>query len=362
MVQTDLEKAVARIDKLEQLKEAKDNELKRVKRANGKLEQELENERQALSVYQAIKTKDLKPPKWLYTPSGNQHEATPVQVFSDWHLGEVQPPDEVANYNAYSDKIAEKRMNYVANSSIKIIREFTAGLHFPGVVLPFAGDMVTGEIHDELTRNNAESVVQTVARWTPKIAAVIEMYAEEFGQVYVPWVTGNHSRRGKTMEHKNQAQDSYDWLIAMWLLDHFSKDDRVTMMPSSSLEQRFSIYSTKFLLTHGYFGGKGGSDSLTRVLNTRKRTANRDHITGNDFDVMIVGHYHTSVFGNGIIQCGCLKGLDVYAHDINVEPEPPSQVLFFTTPERGITMRTPVFAEAPNERKLWKNVSYYRNV
>lgn len=362
MPQTDLEKALARIDKLTQLNQDKDNANKRLVRANGKLALEIEKEQQALDVYRAIKTQDLKVPEWVARKSSGIHEATPVQMFSDWHLGEVQPSTEVAGYNAYSDKIAEKRMNYVANSSVKLIKEFTANLKFPGIVTPFGGDMLTGEIHDELTRNNAESVIQTLARWTPKVASILEMYADEFGFVFAPWVTGNHTRRGINMEHKNQAQDSYDWAMAMWLMDHFRDDPRVCIMPSDALEQRFTIYKTKFLLTHGYFGGKGGSDSLSRVMNTRKRTVNRDRITGNDFDVMLLGHYHTSVFGNGVIQCGCLKGLDVYAHDINVEPEPPSQVLFFVTPERGITMRTPVYAEAPGERKLWPAVSYYRNV
>lgn len=358
----DLEKYVKRIDKLESLVEDKNNEIKRQKRARASLERELEKEQEAVRAYQTLEASKLQPPKWLLQPTTRDHEATPVQMFSDLHFGEIQPPDEVHNYNAYSDRIAKLRLETVASSSIKIIKEFTSGLHYPGIVLPFGGDLVTGEIHDELTKNNAESVIETVARWTPELAAMIEMFADEFGQVYIPAVMGNHSRRGHNMEHKNQARDSYDWLIMKMLDLYFKRDDRITIIPSDALELRFTVYKTRFLLTHGYFGGGGGADSYSRVLKTLQRTVNRDRITGNDFDYMLMGHYHTTVFAPGVIQCGSLKGLDVYAHDINVVPEPPSQALFFVTPERGITMRTPVFAQGKEEKKLWKKVTYRRDV
>jgi hypothetical protein len=358
----ELEKYIKRVDKLESLIEEKNNEIRRVKRARSSLEREIELEREAVRAYQTIENTSLVLPEWILKPSGKEHEATPVQMFSDLHFGEIQPPAEVHNYNAYSDKIAKLRLQQVATSSVKIIREFTAGLTYPGIVLPFGGDLVTGEIHDELTKNNTETVIETVATWTPELAAMIEMFADEFGSVYIPAVMGNHSRRGHSMEHKNQARDSYDWLIMKMLAMYFKKDKRVTIIPSDALELRFSIYKTRFLLTHGYFGGGGGADSYSRVLKSLQRTVNRDRITGNDFDYMLMGHYHTTVFAPGVIQCGSLKGLDVYAHDINVTPEPPSQALFFVTPERGITMRTPVFAQGKEEKRLWKQVTYRRDV
>lgn len=357
---TDLEKALKRIDKLETLNYEKDNEKKRLKRENSALQKEIEKELEAIRIYQMIEKADIQPPAWLVATSDKEHAAMPVAVWSDQHYGRMQPANEVAGYNAYNDKIAEMRTKHVTESGIKVVKEFTSGLAFPGIVLPFLGDTFEGEIHAELTRSNSESVIETFARFLPIVAASISTYADAFGKTYVPGVMGNHTRRGNQMEHKNQARDSYDWLMMKTLVELFKGDDRVTIVPSDALEYRFQIYKTKITLSHGYFGGKGGADSYARVQNTLKRMAARDRIAGNEADLTLLGHYHTSIFGNGVFQCGSLAGLDSYAHDIAVTPEPPSQILFFVTPERGTTMRTPIYAEAPGERRHWKGVKYYR--
>ncbi len=61
------------------------------------------------------------------------------------------------------------------------------------------------------------------------------------------------------------------------------------------------------------------------------------------FDHMVVGHYHTYVSLPRATMNGSSKGYDEYAAQGAFGYEEPMQAMWLTTPERGITMRAPIF-------------------
>lgn len=358
----DLEKALKRIDKLEALTEEKNNEIRRIKRTSASLTREINLHKDSLRLIADERAAEQHIPKWISAKSSSkEHRATPVQMWSDFHFGEIQPMHEVGGYNAYDDKIAKWRFETLTDGSIQILKEHTSGLAYDGIVIAGAGDYLTGLLHDELIKTNSETVFETIVRWVPILASAIERYADEFGKVFVPMVQGNHDRNTHKVEHKRGVQECVSWVLCHWLADRFRDDDRVIFYISPSWDTRFTIYKTDFILTHGYGTPAGGpTGAVGSMMKERNKYEIRDSIAGMASAWLLMGHLHQTIFAQGAIMSGCLKSIDAYAWQLKCKPEPPSQALFLVTPERGVTMRTPVFCEAPGERKYWPKVGYYR--
>lgn len=355
------EKTASKILKLETAKHNQKLENDRLKRKLAKYEREEGKTQDAADVIQRVMSTvpTTKVPTWR-TPKASRgaHHAWAVQMLSDLHLGEVQLMEEVGGYNSFNSKIAEMRLQHTVKSSIKIFKQHLSGMKYDGLCIPIAGDVLTGEIHEELTKTNSETVTETIVKWVPKLAAAIQLYVDEFGDstngVFVPCVTGNHDRRGKKLEHKNAARDSYSWILYHWLADYFKDNPKVTFYIPNSLEARFNLYSTRFVLKHGYgMGGGGPAAAVGALASDRQRAAIRDNVIGNDFDWMLTGHLHQDAWVNGAVMCGCMKGLDTYAHSGQFKPEKPSQTAFIVTQKHGVGLRTPIFCEAPGEREFW---------
>lgn len=356
----DLEKLIAAKDKADIKVHNFKLENDRLKRKLAKTEREWQAQQASQKILdQTLEAKYATVPKWKPAPiTKGESRAWAVQMFSDLHLGEVQLMDEVGGYNSYNTKIAEMRLKHTARSSIKMFKKYIAGVKYDGLCIPFAGDILTGEIHEELIKTNSETVTETIVMWVPKLAAMLQLFVDEFRDtpngVFIPCVTGNHDRRGKKLESKNAARDSYSWILYHWLADYFKDDPKVNFYIPNSLEARFNLYDTRFLLRHGYgMGGGGPAAAMGALMADRQRASIRDNVTGNDFDWLICGHLHQEGYANGAIMCGCVKGYDSYAHNGQFKPEKPSQTAFLVTPENGVGLRTPIYCTAPGERKYW---------
>lgn len=301
-----------------------------------------------LDRYSTIKPADQKVPKWLKPkPRKRVHRATPVLMLSDLHLDEVVDLHEMDGLNEYTREIAHARFERTINQTIDLLSQYTAGVHYDGMVVPLLGDNITGVIHDELERTNEAPPAASIVHWVPTLASGLTALADEYGRVYVPCVDGNHDRFYKRTPKKQRAESSLAWVIYNWLADHLRGDDRITFGISTSPEQLIDVYDTTFLLTHGdgfrSAGGVGGIyPSLLKFLlrahdlySARKR----------DFDVCLMGHWHQPKWGEDFVINGSLKGYDEYAKDSKFKFSTPSQLLFTVTPEFGLDMRREVFAE-----------------
>ena len=300
-----------------------------------------------LERYSTIKARDMRIPAWLKPkPSSRKHHATPVLLLSDLHLDEVVEAAEMDGINEYNRKIAEERLVEVVESTIKLVRDYIGGVEIDGIVVAILGDIITGEIHEELAKTNEASPTASIVHWVPLLAAALKRLADEFGAVFVPCVDGNHDRTQKQTPKKKRAESSFAWVIYNWLADTLRDDDRITFSITPSNEQIFTVYETAFLLSHGdsfrSSGGIGGLyPSLLKWILRRKDYYSQ---TGNRFDYALIGHWHQLLWGRDFIVNGSLKGHDEYAKDGGFGFERPQQALFIVTPENGIVQRLPVFA------------------
>lgn len=317
------------------------------KRALGRVD-ELEG---LLSRYTVADPSSMVVPKWLATPKKNgrvkSHHATALLLLSDLHLDEVVNRAEVNGANEYNRQIATARLEAIVEGTIKLCGQYVAGVEFDGIVVALLGDIITGVIHEELARTNECPPTASVVHWVPVLASAITRLADHFGSVHVPCVDGNHDRTYAKIPAKQRAESSFAWIIYSWLASALAGDPRVTFAITPAAEQVMSIYDTRFLLSHGdsfrSAGGVGGIyPSMLKWLHKKHELFNA---IGQPWDIALLGHWHTYMVGRDFQVNGSLKSVDEYAFKLGFGFEPARQALSIVTPERGVTMQVPVYAD-----------------
>lgn len=315
---------------------------------NGRLRKTIKEQQQELDRLERVAAysgRALRPPKWLARPAKKgDKEATIVSVLSDCHFDEMVNPSEVDGRNAYNRDIAEMRLARYFEQAVRLSRDYLAGMTYRGFVLMLGGDLISGDIHDELAQTNEAQTLDTVLHWSGRLAAGIELLAEEFGQVHVPVVVGNHGRRSRKPKAKGRARDNFDWMIGQLLARHFERDDRVTFQIPDGTDALVQVHDSRFLLTHGDQvsggGGIGGIWPPIMRMVAKKRVREQ-------FDAVCLGHWHQLIMAPtaGLVVNGSLKGEDEYAAVMNFAPEPAQQALFTVAPGHGVTFSAPVHVE-----------------
>lgn len=320
-----------------------------------KRDAEIDTLRRALDVVQRIEQSDLQPPDWLLPRERKKTQtATLVAMLSDLHLDEVVLPEEVDGLNAYNRAIAEIRMRTWTVNTIKMARAHLAGLRYDGLVLLLGGDLFSGDIHEELSDTNEDTMIGSLLYWAEHIATAVDMLADEFKHVHIAAVAGNHGRTTRKPRAKLRARTNYDWLLAKMLERHFTKDRRVTFQVPESSDCLVSIYGHGHLLTHGdqAHGGSGIGGIYPPIMRLRARKAQRYLAVGSSFDTLWLGHWHQYLPSPTLVVNGSMKGYDEYAYVNNFQHEQPQQALAVVTSHRGIILQAPVFC-ADREREQW---------
>ena len=288
-----------------------------------------------------------KPPKWAQPTKKAKRgsEAIVCTMLSDAHFDEVVNPEEVNGMNAYNREIAVLRLKRYFSKVAALPHHYLAGPSYKGAVIFMGGDMLSGDIHDELAQSNESTPIGTCLFWSEQIAAGVRMLAEVYPHVHVVSVCGNHGRRTPRERMKMRAIDNFDFLLAQLSARGTADVPNVTWDIPSEADVRFDVYSTRYLLTHGNlgFGGGGGVAGIWPAI-ARGYIKRRERDAENPFDVLLCGHWHQMKWGGQFIVNGSLKGMDEYAYMNSFAPEPPQQALWVVTPEHGPSWHMPIMA------------------
>lgn len=316
-----------------------------LQRDNTKLGKELAAALAIADAFQTIDQFTVSPPKWTRRKSTGTHIGTPCLLLSDTHFDEVVDPAEVQGANAFNREIAELRLRRTLDNVERVALGHLQGVTYDGAVLMLGGDIFTGDIHEELTETNADTMMGSLVHWLEQLVTFVDGYAQLFGKCHVWGVVGNHGRTSRKPRAKRRVKTNFDWLLYTLLAREFRDDDRVTFTIPESADVDIQVHDTRFLLTHGdqARGGTGISGPLTPWSLLRHRKGRREAALGRDFDWLVMGHWHQHLLGMGLIVNGALKGYDEYAYVSNFAPEPPSQAFWITTPEHGVTFSAPIY-------------------
>lgn len=306
----------------------------------------------------------IEPPTWLTgrgVPSGER--GGPMTVWSDFHYGEVVNPDEVGGVNAYDMKIARQRFIRLVDTTIDLCTNHMgrSKVAYPGIVVCLGGDMIGGDIHEELMATNDRTPHQSVNDLTDLLAGGLEKIADQFGRVFVPCVVGNHGRSTRKPRMKGRVFTNYDWSIYCNLERHFRKDKRIQIMVPSETDAYFAVFGHRFLLTHGDSLGVKGGDGIIGVLGPIMRgtlkVGQSEAQIGRAFDTLVVCHWHQYITLPGLVVNNAFKGYDEYARlALRAKYSRPSQALWFVHPEHGITAHWQVYVDklrSAEHSKTW---------
>lgn len=302
----------------------------------------------------AIDQAKLRPAKWLRKPTKGGNRGIVTLQLTDTHFDEVVIPSEVDFINAYNREIAEGRLKRWAEKSIVLARDFIKGIDYDGAVLLVTGDILSGDIHEELENTNEGSNYESALHWMDRLSSAIDMLATEFGKLHVAVTYGNHGRDSKKPRFKRRAAHNIEWLMFRWLEREFriAGKTHVTFQVSDAMDTTVDVYSTKYLITHGdqFKGGTGISGMLAPLMLGQHRKTMRQMYAGHPFDYLVMGHFHQYFPpGKGLVVGGSMKGYDEYAYGHNLKPEPAQQAFWITSPEYGPTLGAPVHVQ---DRKL----------
>lgn len=309
----------------------------------------------------AEKAAEAKPPAWVaQKAAAPSSPGVPTLFLSDLHWGEVVHPSQINGVNTYSLTIAQKRLADTVNAAAKLARIISPKMDYPGIVIPLGGDMVSGNIHEELAATNEINTIPTVLDLWKHLASAIAFMADTFGAVFLPCVSGNHGRDTRKTWAKDRHHTSFDWMLYQILAKHFAEDKRVTFLIPDGSDANYSIYNTRYLLSHGdqFKGGDGMIGPLGPITRGDHKKRSRNSQIDLSYDVMLIGHFHTYMHLSSLIVNGSLKGYDEYAYQGNFKFEPPQQALWITHPTYGPTFRMPVYCERTNRpaSRSWVSV------
>lgn len=281
---------------------------------------------------------------------GDKAVGVPTLFISDTHFDEYVNPEEVEFMNEYSRNIAMERLDRVFDKSADLLFTHTSGVRYDELVVALGGDMVSGDIHDELARTNEAYTPDTVMDFSLAIAKNLKAIAQEFPSVYVPCVVGNHGRLTHKPSAKGRARNSFDYLMYRAIEALTADVENITFDISPSADLEYKVYDWTYRLTHGdqFRGGGGVGGIFPALLRTDMRKHKRNaSLRREGYQYLIMGHFHRYSQQDGIIVNGTLKGVDEYTYTSNFDVQPPCQALWLTHPDYGITISMPVFADVP---------------
>ena len=295
------------------------------------------------------KSEDQSIPTWLQqTKKKHSGPGVPTLFLSDLHWGEKVHPTQIGGVNEYNTQIAHERLRTCVDRAMHLLHILDNDNRYPGIVVILGGDMVSGDIHEELAESNEMHTLPTVLDMEAQIAAAISLLADAYGHVFLPCVTGNHGRNTKKIRAKDRHHTSFDWLLYKLLEKRFQSDNRITFLIPDGPDAYYKVHNTAYLLTHGdqFRGGDGMIGALGPIIRGDHKKRSRNGQIDKDYDVLLCGHWHQYIHLTRLIVNGSLKGYDEYAYSSNFGFEPPQQALWVTHPKYGITFRMPVYVDS----------------
>jgi hypothetical protein len=270
-----------------------------------------------------------------------------VLTLSDIHFDEVVRGEEIGHCNFYNRQIAERRLKNVFRNTVKLLKSHMAKPNYDGMVLNLGGDLLSGNIHDELVETNEFAINQSILALEEILIEGTLGLADEFGKVHVVCVTGNHGRMHKKPRAKNRAFDNFEWIIYQHMARFFKSDSRISFQIPEGADALYNVYRRNYMLTHGdqFSGGNGIGGIMVPIMRGMSKKLVKQQAIRQAFDLLIMGHWHQYIHMNEIVVNGSVKGYDEYAAQNNFSFEKPQQALWIEHPEHGVTFRMPVLCD-----------------
>ena len=255
------------------------------------------------------------------------HEACAIAVFNDWHLGQFIYPGTVGGLNEFDVQIGIRR---IRKSFINLIRLVGIERNLVGIdklVVCFLGDMISGNIHEDLRETNELTAEEASILAEEEIVAGLEYilkYGKFKGEILCVMKQGNHGRSTEKPRVAMAHRYSYELNMYRHVAKYLRARKQLKFLISDNYDDIIDIYGVKIRVHHGdRIRGGGGIGGVTAPI--LRAIAKWPHV-----DLSIQGHLHQHLVHDKFIISGCLCGIDTFGKNVSFASfEPPSQTLIF---------------------------------
>ena len=299
-------------------------------------------------------------------PFGHQKQIM-VTPLSDTHVGERVYKEQMRNLNEYNFDIFNKRMYGWANQILKHATYRRQIAPVDELIIPMLGDMISGDIHEELARSNMANCMEQMIRGASIKGQALMYLAPHFTKITVPCVVGNHGRMTRKPPMKDKYMD-WDYMLYQWIAAFCKNQDNLEFHIPRSFLTTFKIHDKVVLIMHGdSISGAGSSGSITgaiaklrSVFQYRKALQREiqdamDDDSEIEFDSVMIGHFHRIDeidIGTGELHiCGTMKGPDEFALQRLHAATKPKQLVTYWHPRYGYVGKDVIYLNRYDDSK-----------
>lgn len=288
-------------------------------------------------------------------------EESLILFLSDFHCGEVVKSEQTAGFGNYNSEVFQRRIEEYTDTVIKFTNSILLNYRYRTIHIFLNGDLVSGLIHEELRIGADSTVIQQVLLCTRVLAAMIRDLQATHPKIPIKihCEPGNHGRTNTRPQHKNQATDSFDYMIFVMLEQMFRNDDFVKFNIPLSPYCLVQIEGFNWLLTHGSWIKSWAGIPFYGIERAVINWVEQFGLKGESFQHIALSHFHRPyelslsgrrrIFGNGSVM-----GPNDFSLDVVRGQAEPSQWMLAVHPHNGVTLRVDVYL------KEWAKKEKYR--
>jgi len=293
-----------------------------------------------------------------------------IAPLTDTHIGDNVELEEMMGLNEYNIDIFNKRLYGWANQVVTLAELRRNSAEVGELIVPMLGDMISGDIHEELARTNNDHCMGQRRGGANLISEALRFIAPHFDKVRVPCVVGNHGRMTRKPPMKNKYMD-WDYMLYQWVSVFCQNQKNIEFHIPKTFMTTINVCNRNILLAHGDFingGGSGtsinrGVSNMRNVLSFRKGLKEEiNNIQDNslesvpdNYDSALLGHFHRIDeidIGTGAVHiCGCMKGGDEFAMQRVQAINKPRQLVLYYHPKYGEIGKEIIYLNRYDSRK-----------
>lgn len=272
------------------------------------------------------------------------HPCAAVMRVSDGHHGMVQDPDEIEGFGVFSPAHSKARQLGYARDFVGWVELHRHSYVIDELHIIVTGDLISGDIHAELTTTNAWPVPVQAIKAGDLLAMQVGIVAPHFKRVVVHFISAdNHSRLTKKPQSKEEGLNSMNYVVGSHAAVRLREHGNVEFNLYPMFEKVIHVLNRQYLISHGHavtgwmgipwYGieRKMGRESVAR-LQIIMEDLSRAYEVG--FHKYVFGHWHVPVNMPLYMCCGSVSGTDAYDHK-NGRHAKPSQSAWLVHPTQA---------------------------
>jgi len=267
-----------------------------------------------------------------------------VMRISDGHMGAVQLPDEIEGFGEFNPELCKSRQIDYAQRFCKWVDVNREAYQIDEVAVVVTGDLISGDIHEELRVTNAFPTPVQCVRAAEVLVEQIRLVASDFDKVVVHFlVEDNHGRLTKKPQAKEAGYNSLNYVVGKLAEVYLSNLANVEFNIYPQYEKVITVLNRQYLIAHGHgIRGWMGIPWYSIERHVGKEAKNRLQLIMDDvtrakdigFHKYLFGHYH-SYFETSLYSCcPSVSGTDAHDHK-NGRHEGPGQSSWLVHPKHA---------------------------